>query len=210
MACTCSSTSVAVSSRPSSRGPALAISTIACARRKTPANRRAENNFLSDINAPKGARKRRAALERPAGTTSLPLVRGRENPCRVGVAMMSAVIIHEPGGCLLCGRVLRTHGRQQFGARLNEQGLALRRFVAGNQRPAQACLAARRAPAIRTHQSGIHLQRRSKFRLRSRGRATSQQDFAQHLVRGGYVQVPRGQLFVVDGEGLARITLGGG
>src|SRR5258708_11715434 len=188
MACTSSSTSVAVSSRPSSRAPAWATSTIAEVP-KAAANISAKANcILLDIKTPSLAYHAVIAGRtpcRPDSSSSLPLVRRRENPCRIGITVMCAVVLEQPRGCLLCCGVLWAHRRQQFGASRHEHGFTLGCFVALNQHPAQARLAARGTPAIGADQSHAHIQRNPQFRLGGRQGPTPQQHFAEQLVGGG-------------------------
>src|SRR5882724_1863354 len=161
MACTSSSTSVAVSSRPSSRAPACATSTIAGAAKKA-ANISAEPNcILLDIKTPNLVYHAIIAGRTPCrsdSSSSLPLVRRRENPCRIDIAVMRAVVLDQPRGCLLCCGVLWANRRQQFGASCREHGFTFCSFVALDQHPAQARFAAGGTPAIGAGESHIHVQ----------------------------------------------------
>src|ERR1700736_4773489 len=144
MACTSSSTSVAVSRRPSSRAPA-------CAAFAEMANNADKNSveakcILIDIKTPNLVYHAIVAGQtpsRPDSSPSLPLVRRRENPRRIGIAMMRAIVLDKPYGCLLCCGVLWTHRPQQLGAGFHKHRFSLGSVVALDQSPAQARLAAR-------------------------------------------------------------------
>src|SRR5712692_3476981 len=128
MECTSSSTSVAVSSRPSSRAPACATLTIADVARKAEKISVETNRFLIDIKTPNLAYRAVIAGRTPCrsdSSSSLPLVRRRENPCSIDIAVMRAVVLDQPRGCLLCCGVLWAHRRQQFGASCHEHGFTL-------------------------------------------------------------------------------------
>src|SRR3981081_4099031 len=126
MACTSSNTSVAVSRRPSSRAPA-------CAAFTERANNADKNQVewkcvLVDIKTPNWvdhAIIKGRSPSRPDNPASLPLVRRRENPRRIGIAVMRVIVRDEPCGCLLCCGVLWTHRRQQRRASSRKHGLAL-------------------------------------------------------------------------------------
>src|SRR6266403_2970889 len=175
MACTSSSTSVAVSSRPSSRAPAWATS---IAEVPKAANIRAKAScILLDIKTPSLAYHAVLAGRTPCRTdssSSLPLVRRRENPCRIGITVMCAVVLDQARGCLLCCGVLWADRRQQFGASRHEHGFTLGSVVALDQHPAQARFAARGTPAIGAGQSQGHIQRNTKLRFGGRQRAAAQ------------------------------------
>src|SRR5271165_4837899 len=128
MALTSCSTSVAFSSRLSSRAPADAIFTITPANSAATSARDAEVILLGISDS---SNANSLPQDGAVGLSQLPrLVFVRRMQLRgVGIAVMRVEVFGEALGCLHGFRMLRTQHRRQFSLRFEQQGLTLRCLV---------------------------------------------------------------------------------